>query len=104
MGNARPSVCRSSASSLRSAACALDTGLERSAFIGVAAVLYAHDRTDGLGFLNLFDRDVGQADVADLAGFLQLGQGADAVCERDARIGRVQLIERDALDTERLEA
>ena len=64
----------------------------------VVVVLDRDDRHDLLGALDLLDVDVGEADVADLALVLELGQRADRVLDRHLRVDRVQLVEVDPLE------
>ena len=59
---------------------------------------------DAARLFQLPDADVGQADVADLAGALPVGERADRVRERHLRVRRVQLVEVDALELQALEA
>ena len=69
----------------------------------VVAVLDGDDRDDLLGALEVLESDVGQADVADLALLLELGQRADRVLDRHLRVDRVQLVEVDPLEPQPLE-
>ena len=63
----------------------------------VEAVLHRDDRHDPLGLLELGDAHVREADVADLPRLAQLLQRADRLRERDAGVGRVQLVDVDPL-------
>src|SRR5690242_7328747 len=64
------------------------------------AVLHRDDRGDGLRVLQLLDRDLGQADVADLALVAQGGELGDLVLERVGLVDAVQLEQVDALHAE----
>ena len=66
--------------------------------------LNGRDRRDGARLFDLADGDVAQADRLDEPVASQLLERPDARRQRRARIGRVQLIELDALDAERLAA
>src|SRR6185503_4683633 len=70
---------------------------------GVEAVLHGGDGRDLFTALDLVDGDVGQADRADLSGLLEIGHGTEALFERHVGIHRVELVECDLLDAERLE-
>jgi hypothetical protein len=59
----------------------------------VVAVLDADDVDLAAGRLQLVDGDFGQAEVADLAFGLELGESAELVLERDGRVDAVQLQE-----------
>ena len=66
--------------------------------------LNGRDRRDGARLFDLADGDVAQADRLDEPVASQFLERPDARRQRRARIGRVQLVELDALDTERLPA
>src|SRR5215475_14156582 len=55
------------------------------------AVLYRNYSNNLTGALNMFLRDVGQADQMDLSLVAQLGQSLDGRLERGYRVGMVQL-------------
>ncbi len=76
----------------------------RRAVLEVVLVLHRHDGADAARFFQLPDVDIGQANVAGLAGALPVGQRADRVRGRDLRVRRVQLVEVDALKLQALEA
>ena len=64
----------------------------------VVEVLHADDVDDLARRLQLLDRDLGDADVADLALVLQLLERAELVGQRDLRVDAVQLEEVDPVD------
>ena len=66
--------------------------------------LHGGDLGDASGLLDLSDVDVAEADVLDQAVALQRGERAHAGRERRSRIGRVKLIQIDAVDAERAPA
>src|SRR5262249_9026578 len=67
----------------------------------IEPVLDSHDGNDRLGLANLSHRNVRQANPADLPFPGKLCQCTDAFCEWHIGIGSVQLIEIDALDSQR---
>ena len=77
---------------------------DRLAKVRGEAVLHGDDRQDLLRFLDLLDRDVAQAEPAELARAVQFREGFDAPLERDPRVGSVELVEIDALEPELLQA
>ena len=66
------------------------------------AVLHGDDGDDFAGALDVLERDVGEADVADFALFAQLGQSFHGGLERDGGIGDMELLDIDALELEPL--
>ncbi len=68
------------------------------------AVLHADDGHDFLRALDVLERDVGKADVADLALLLESRHGFHRGVEGDGRIGDVELVDVDALEAQALEA
>jgi hypothetical protein len=66
----------------------------------VEVVLHGADRGDGPGGGELLERDVGDADVPDLALALQVVERADRLCVGDGRVGGMQLVEVDAIEAE----
>jgi hypothetical protein len=76
----------------------------RRAVLQVVLVLHRHDGRDAARLLELAQVDVGHAEMTDLAGALQIGQRADRVGVRHLGIGRMQLVQIDALDAQALEA
>ena len=60
--------------------------------------LHGGDRVDGVGARELVARDLRQADRPRLAGRDDLGQRADALLDRDLRVGAVQVVEVDVVD------
>ena len=69
----------------------------------VVAVLDAGDGRDGLGFGELGGGDFGKADVADFAGVLGFGEGAEGVGEGNGGVDAVELVEGDAVEFEAAE-
>jgi hypothetical protein len=69
----------------------------------VVAVLDRRDGCDGLGFCQLGGGDFGEADVADLPGFLGVDEGAEGVGEGDGGVDAVELVEGDAVELEAAE-
>ena len=72
----------------------------RGAVGEVEAVLDGDDLDDRARLLELLERHVRDADVVDEAVALQLGERADGLLVGDVRVGRVQLVEVDALDAQ----
>ena len=70
----------------------------------VVAVLDRDDRGDRLRGAQLGLVDVADPDVADLPLGLQLDERAERVLERHLRVGPVELVERDLLEPEALQA
>ncbi len=70
------------------------------------AELHLHrvDRGDASGLFDLSDVDVAEADRFDQTVSLQRGERADAGGERCPRVGRMELVEREAIHAERLAA
>ncbi len=75
-----------------------------SGFKDVVPVLNGSDFCDGSGLFELFNRDIGQADVADESFVLKLFQCADAFLKRDVGVGSVKLVEVDLRDAEPAQA
>ena len=69
----------------------------------VPSILHADDRNEGPRLIDLAHRHVREADVRDLALCAEARQLADALGQGDARIGRVKLVDVDAVDIERVE-
>ena len=70
----------------------------------IVEILHRDDGRDLAGAGELARIDVREADMADLAGLLQIGERADAVFERHLGIDGVKLIKIDALELEPLQA
>src|SRR4029079_12818888 len=66
----------------------------------VEAVLDRDDVDDSARLFELLDRDVGDADVADLALVLELLQGPDRLLVGNLPVGRMQLVEVDLVDAQ----
>src|SRR5262249_31737617 len=67
-------------------------------------VLHRDDGRDLARLVELAHRDVRHPEVSDLAGTLQLRESAHRLCERNVRVGGVELIEVDALEAKALQA
>jgi hypothetical protein len=65
--------------------------------------LQVRDRVHRGGAAQGFRADLGQADVADVAGVHQLGDGADGVLDRHVRVEPRRAVDVDRLDTEALQ-
>src|SRR3989442_1263601 len=76
----------------------------RIAIAQVVAVLHRDDARHLARALELIDVEVGNADVADLAFALHVGERAERNLERYLRIDRMELIEIDALQPQALQA
>ncbi|TMI15399.1 MAG: hypothetical protein E6H38_07475 [Betaproteobacteria bacterium] len=76
----------------------------RIAIAQAVAVLHRDDRHDFPRLLELLDGHVRDADVADLAFALHVGERAERNLERHLRIDRMELIEIDALQPQALQA
>src|SRR6266566_3748940 len=63
----------------------------------VVVVLDGGDRYNPAGSLDLVDRDLGDADVPDLAAVAVLIDGGETLFERCLRVDPVQVVERDAV-------
>jgi hypothetical protein len=70
----------------------------------VVAVLHGDDRRDSASLRELARIHVREADVPDLPLPLELGESADRLLDRDARIDRVQLVEVDPVDAQPVQA
>src|SRR5688500_8360638 len=70
---------------------------------GIEAVLYGGDRCDGRCELDLVYRDVREPDAKDLPLFPQTFERPNAVLERHAIVRRVELVQGDCLDVQRLQ-
>ena len=66
----------------------------------VESVLHGGDVSDGSGDGELLERDIGDADVPDLALVLKIFERADRLREGDGWVGGVQLVEIDAVELE----
>jgi len=66
----------------------------------VESVLHGADVGHGSGDGELLERDIGDADVADLALVLKILERADRLREWDRWVGGVQLVEIDAVELE----
>jgi hypothetical protein len=64
----------------------------------IEPVLDGADRSDGPGHRDLLERDVGDADVPDLAFASEVVECADRLRKGDGRVGDVQLVEIDAIE------
>ena len=85
-------------------ALAVSKDLVRASIGGVVAVLHRHHLTQRSGLDQLIHRDVGHADVADLARLLEFDEGSDGIGVRHLGVGHVDLEEIEALDPEPSEA
>ena len=70
------------------------------AIAGVVAVLDRHHSAQCLGEGELVDGHVGDADVTDLAGLLELDERTDRLVVRHARVRRVHLVQVDGVDAQ----
>src|SRR5258706_4634260 len=75
-----------------------------AAIAKVVAVLHRDDGHESARLLELLHRDVGEADVPDFPLALEVRECADLDFERHLRVGRMQLVEVDALELEALQA
>ena len=83
----------------------LDDATEDAAVVPQAQLdLHRRDVGDATGFLNLPDGDIAEPDCLDQAAPRQRVQGADAGGQRDPRIRRVKLVERNPLEPQRPQA
>src|SRR5947209_19013492 len=64
-------------------------------------VLDGGDGYDGAGAVDLLHRDVGDTNVADLAGVSGLLDGAEALLERCLGVDAVQVVQRDGVPRSR---
>src|SRR5579872_3114065 len=67
------------------------------------AVLYGDDGDDFAGALDVFEGDVGERDVADLALGAEVGEGFHGGVEGDGGVGDVELVDVDALEAQAAE-
>jgi len=68
------------------------------------AILHGDDGNDAAGALDVFLRDVGESDEANLAFFFEQGERADGFLERNDGIGNVELIDINAVELQAFEA
>jgi hypothetical protein len=68
------------------------------------AVLDGDDGDDFAGALEVFERDVGEGDVLDFALGVEAGEAFHGGVKGDGGIGDVELVDRDAVEAEALEA
>ena len=65
--------------------------------------LQVGDRMHGRGAADRLGADLGQADMADIAGLHQVGDGADRVLDRHVRIEPRRAVDVDMVDAEPLQ-
>ena len=68
------------------------------------AVLDGDNGGESAGAFQVIHGDVAEADVADFALFLESDEGFDGSLEGDGRVGDVELVQGDAVETEAVEA